>query len=800
MEYEIEIARARRSALRERRCACAGARIKETLARGAFFRARGTEARAHGDAMKIEEVEDAGDARARTGGDDAAARGVGVDAPARSRESATAEMREEVMRLRALRRAAEARGEGRVETESGTPSVEELEAMEPKYYEERRLEYTNGDAYVGECVNETRHGRGRHVCSTGDTYDGAWRDDKRHGRGKMVFVSGLTYEGDWVDDKTCGRGKCAYVNGDEYEGEWKNDHRWGWGRQTFANGDEYEGEWVDDIIEGNGRYTFADGSTFSGLMLSGSRVRGRYAAKDGSVEYDGEWSSENRHGVGKFILEGAFKYIGQWQNDVRHGRGKCEYADGWSYDGEWRDDAFHGQGELKNASYAYVGAFERGKRHGVGVCKFSDQCGEYRGEFADDVESGKGKRLYADGAMYQGEWRAGKRHGKGACAYANGDEYQGEWANDERHGYGVCVFADGTKYRGEWERDCWCQSSADPVFTRVFGPGVVRATAGVAATIGIEARDELKNKRLSGGDIFAVRLTLAGENDNDDAVVEHGVVMDNGDGTYVAYYTCTVAGSYSCEVLIGNDEQCGDSPYDVVVEPARANAKRCIVEGDGTRLARAGERSEFSVVARDEFDNDVRDALLDQLPLHVSITDVSGHDVIADGGAKIEDDGCGRLVVSYAPRKAGFHRLVVSCNDVLIGSSPYSLRVLDFGESEFEDEFSIADAPNDLARDWEIIAKTDFARDGDDFGWATESSDDETEEERLRRQNPDMAIVTNYEDLYKVGRLQKRMKEKRALEQAKKLAEMKAKLEVLSIPTSDDASAKTTKPSLTDID
>ena len=63
-----------------------------------------------------------------------------------------------------------------------------------------------------------------------------------------------------------------------------------------------------------------------------------------------------------------------------------------------------------------------------------------------------------------------------------------------RHGYGVCSYADGTKFRGEWEDECWLQSTADPTFTRVHGPGLSRGIAGEASVFVIEARDELKNK------------------------------------------------------------------------------------------------------------------------------------------------------------------------------------------------------------------------------------------------------------------------------------------------------------------
>ena len=70
----------------------------------------------------------------------------------------------------------------------------------------------------------------------------------------------------------------------------------------------------------------------------------------------------------------------------------------------------------------------------------------------------------------------------------------GRMGKDMRHGYGVCSYADGTKFRGEWEDDCWLQSTADPTFTRVHGPGLSRGIAGEPSIFVIEARDELKNK------------------------------------------------------------------------------------------------------------------------------------------------------------------------------------------------------------------------------------------------------------------------------------------------------------------
>jgi hypothetical protein len=136
------------------------------------------------------------------------------------------------------------------------------------------------------------------------------------------------------------------------------------------------------------------------------------------------------------------------------------------------------------------------------------------------------------------------------------------------------------------------------------------------------------------------------------------------------------------------------------------------------------------------------------------------------------------------------YRLVVwSKDETMMGESPYALRVENENENDDvgnDDGVGFATSekkPNDLAREWEMIAKADYARDGDDFGWDSGASDEEeeTEDARAARENPYVPVVTNYEDLHKVGRLQRRMKEKHAEEQAAKLADMRAKLEALEM-------------------
>lgn len=61
----------------------------------------------------------------------------------------------------------------------------------------------------------------------------------------------------------------------------------------------------------------------------------------------------------------------------------------------------------------------------------------------------------------------------------------------------------------------------------------------------VQARDELRNKRLCGGDIFVVNLT------GPDDIQVDGSVEDKDDGTHTVTYTATTAGRYQLHITNG---------------------------------------------------------------------------------------------------------------------------------------------------------------------------------------------------------------------------------------------------------
>ena len=144
---------------------------------------------------------------------------------------------------------------------------------------------------------------------------------------------------------------------------------------------------------------------------------------------------------------------------------------------------------------------------------------------------------------------------------------QGDWAHNKRHGTALCEFAQsGRRFRGSWENDLWVQSSAEPMYCKLRGPGLARAIAGAPAKASLKAYDEERNTRLCGGDTFRVWLqkpAKAGQADEEERL--YGVVTDSGDGTYALSYSATKAGMYELHVTSADGEHVADSPYPVRV-------------------------------------------------------------------------------------------------------------------------------------------------------------------------------------------------------------------------------------------
>ncbi len=70
-----------------------------------------------------------------------------------------------------------------------------------------------------------------------------------------------------------------------------------------------------------------------------------------------------------------------------------------------------------------------------------------------NFKDGVGIMFWPDGTKYEGQFRNDKQHGKGRKIFSNGEFYIGNFANDKANGFGVFQDLNGGKYEGEWKED-----------------------------------------------------------------------------------------------------------------------------------------------------------------------------------------------------------------------------------------------------------------------------------------------------------------------------------------------------------
>lgn len=81
----------------------------------------------------------------------------------------------------------------------------------------------------------------------------------------------------------------------------------------------------------------------------------------------------------------------------------------------------NGYGVYNNDEEFIVGPFKDGKLNGVGKVMYNNDTNDfYQGEFVNDVYSGFGTRVYANGDRYMGGWLNGKYHGFGVFMKKDG--------------------------------------------------------------------------------------------------------------------------------------------------------------------------------------------------------------------------------------------------------------------------------------------------------------------------------------------------------------------------------------------
>ena len=152
-------------------------------------------------------------------------------------------------------------------------------------------------------VHKSSHHHASTVSTTIELYVGERHPitGYRHGRGDMSYKNGCKYIGQFVNDMRHGQGKCMYPNNlGYYTGQWYKNVKSGVGSMTYANGDIYVGEWSNDRHYGKGKLTMKGGAQlYEGDFVNNKKQgRGLQTNTDNGDVYIGLWYNDVRHGIG----------------------------------------------------------------------------------------------------------------------------------------------------------------------------------------------------------------------------------------------------------------------------------------------------------------------------------------------------------------------------------------------------------------------------------------------------------------------------------------------------------------------
>lgn len=96
--------------------------------------------------------------------------------------------------------------------------------------------------------------------------------DEPHGaQGRLQFADGQIYLGDVRNGLRAGQGRNAWPDGQDYVGEWKRNSRNGRGTHVWPDGRKVSGQWEDGHLNGKVYFSWPNGATYDGMVRKGKK-------------------------------------------------------------------------------------------------------------------------------------------------------------------------------------------------------------------------------------------------------------------------------------------------------------------------------------------------------------------------------------------------------------------------------------------------------------------------------------------------------------------------------------------------
>jgi uncharacterized protein (TIGR02145 family) len=328
--------------------------------------------------------------------------------------------------------------------------------------------------YDGEWSEGKLNGLGT-LKTTTYSYTGNFAFNKKNGKGRIEYSNGEIYDGDWVNDTIQGKGMMIYANKDTYTGEFKNGMRDGKGIYNFqkdismfhlpkynnGNFNIYEGVFKENKFSGEGKLITKDGFDLTGTWFDASFTgKGRLYFANGDY-WIGDVDENKAMGKGEFFYSNGDVYKGDMKDRVKDGFGKMSFKDGSSYEGNWKNNLYSGKGVFNSTSgKIWDGNFENGDANGEMTVYNRDKTVWASGTFLDSKLHGKGYKI-RNGTKWEGYWKEDLPIDSGRVYWVDGSYYVGEWSgnidldgslNYFYQGNGKRIFPSGDIYVGEFQQ------------------------------------------------------------------------------------------------------------------------------------------------------------------------------------------------------------------------------------------------------------------------------------------------------------------------------------------------------------
>lgn len=150
------------------------------------------------------------------------------------------------------------------------PQFQKLSLAERENVKPQEFDYSAGNKFIGQLIDNRRQGYGIFRWSNGEVYIGEFLNDRREGRGAQQWSDGSSYEGDFHQDRRDGQGVQKWSNGETYEGTFVKDSRHGDGMYRWSDGSSLSGSFVRDAAEGYCSLV-RPGVTFDGMYKDNKR-------------------------------------------------------------------------------------------------------------------------------------------------------------------------------------------------------------------------------------------------------------------------------------------------------------------------------------------------------------------------------------------------------------------------------------------------------------------------------------------------------------------------------------------------